>query len=270
MKIKVAAIQFSAKAADAAANRRIAAPLLEQAADMGARLLVLPELWNTGYGLELLPEIGSHAEDMRGPTVTMLREFAARRQVVVVGGSIAERKGDRLYNTSVLIGRDGGIIAKYRKVHLFTQYQQEHLYFSAGEEWVVEDVDLGGATLRLGMSTCYDLRFPEFYRNMALRGARLLTVPSAWPQARVSEFELLCRARADENRCWLVAANQTGGVYSGSSLIASPLGQALALAQPEDNVIIAELDTEIWSRRECFLSLNDRRQFLDEIDDNLL
>lgn len=264
MKIRAAAIQFNILIQDRQGNLDRAMQGMEQAVSQGAELLLLPELWNCGYDIKHLPEV---AEPLTGPSVSMLREFAVKHGVTLIGGSIIEKKHDNYYNCSPLIGPDGQIAAKYRKVHLFTYHWQEHLYFKPGEEWTVCPLPIHPG-LTLGMSICYDLRFPEFYRNMALRGARLFTAPSIWPIQRASEFELLCRARASENRAFLISANRCGGRYNGNSLIVDPFGDVLARAGENDHCAVADLDTDIFQSESYFNSLADRRQYLDEIDDS--
>jgi len=269
MKIKAAALQFGVRVHEKAYNTGKARQLLEQAAEAGARLVVLPELWNCGFDTAHLEE---SAEELSGPSITMLREYAAARRIAVVGGSVIEKKQGRFYNTSVLLDQSGAMAAKYRKAHLFTYGWREQEYFSPGDEWTLCPTP-GAEGLTLGMSICYDLRFPEFYRNMALRGAKLFSVPVAWPQARADEYELFCRARAAENRAYLIAANYSDngdGEYCGHSLIVDPYGRVLARGDEGEGVVWAELDTEVFHSQRIFNPLADRRQFLDEIDNNLI
>ncbi len=269
MKIKAAALQFSVRVQEKDNNIAKALTLLEQAAAAGAQVAVLPELWNTGFDIAHLDQA---AEELSGPSVSRLRQSAARLGLTVAGGSIIEKKQGLYYNTSVLLDRNGSLAAKYRKAHLFTYGWREHDYFAPGDEWQISPLP-GGEGLLLGMSVCYDLRFPEFFRNLALRGAGLFSAPAAWPLARAEEYRLFCRARAAENRAYLISANWADsgdGEYGGGSLIADPYGRILAQCGAGEGLALAELDTELLRGGLTFNPLADRRQFLDEIDNNLI
>lgn len=270
MKIKIAAIQFDVLQGQIDHNRQRAEELLSAAVKAGAEFLVLPEMWPSAWDYA---NMASFAEDINGETVSFLRKFAKDNNVFLVGGSFAENKQGKIYNTSPIIDQKGNLIAKYRKVHLFSHYLQEHLYFAAGEDWVLSEYKKGGEQVTTGQVICYDLRFPEFLRNLALRGARLFTAPAGWPKARISEFETLCRARAIENRSFLVATNHTdskNGEYCGNSLIINPFGEILAKLVDEEGFAFYEIDMAVLDEKVTFNSIADRRQFLDEIDDNQL
>ncbi|MBR5430741.1 MAG: carbon-nitrogen family hydrolase [Firmicutes bacterium] len=269
MKIKAAAIQFDILPARPEHNLARAEELLRQAIDQGAELLLLPELWNTGYALESIAEL---AGPWQTRSLELLRSLAAAAGVTIVGGSIPEDRHGSIYNTCFVIGAKGQIVTKYRKAHLFPHYMQEHLYFTAGDELASFEYEKGGERITAGLCICYDLRFPEMCRNLVLRGARLLCLPASWPRARIREYELLCRARASENRAFVLAANYTDTVddtYCGGALIAAPDGELLVKGENYEGVYLAEMDFAKY--RDCtFESLADRRPFLDEIDNNLL
>lgn len=270
MKINAAVIQYDVTKGASDYNMRRAEELITAAAAEGAKLLLLPEMWNSGFDFE---HLASYAQDFSGEAVTMLRQLARDKGIFIVGGSFAEKKNGKFYNTCPVIDEQGNVIARYRKVHLFSHYLKEHLYFNSGEEWVITEYQKDNESVKLGHIICYDLRFPEFARNLALRGARIFTVPSGWPRARISEFEIFCRARAAENRSFLMSANYSrsqGGVYSGNSLIVSPFGQTLAKLENEEGYAIAKIDLAVLNDPDTFNSIADRRQFLDEIDDNQL
>ncbi|MDO4581059.1 MAG: nitrilase-related carbon-nitrogen hydrolase [Bacillota bacterium] len=266
MKIKAAALQFAVRDNQYADNLAAARRLIERAAADGARLLVLPELWYSGYQLSNIAEF---AQEMSGEAVSLTRELAAAHGVYIFG-SVAERRHGNYYNTLVAVDDRGTIIAKYRKAHLFRHYLREQDYMTAGDQWVLADYQQDGEQLCMGLMICYDLRFPEFARNIALRGAQLLIVPAAWAAARIDEFELFCRARAAENRCFLIACNYCGGVYNGNSLIVSPRGELLAKQADAEGVLSAELDSAVFADGQMFNPLSERRHILDEIDDSLL
>lgn len=264
MRIKTAAVSFPVERGQPEANLARAAALLRQAAAGGARLIVMPELWNTGYDLA---HGAALAQGAAGPAVTMLRETAGALGVCIVGGSVIEKKQGKYYNTMFVAGADGNILCKYRKAHLFPHGLEEHLFFSPGDELVRFDLELAGESVCVGAAICYDLRFPELFRNLALRGAKLFAVPAYWPAARRGEFELFCRSRAAENRCFLVAANDAPGA---PSLIVSPEGDVLAASVEAECLLYATLDLSILDSGRLFNAIADRQPFIDEIDDNLL
>ena len=264
MILKVAALQFHVKLGDKDANMFQAEDMIAEAAAAGAKLILLPELWNCGFDKENLEKA---AEDIQGPAVSMLRTLAKKYNMFIIGGSFVEKKQGHYFNTCPVIDAGGSIVEKYRKVHLFSYGWHEEEYFAPGDEWSIIESPFG---FLAGLTICYDLRFPEFYRNLALRGARLLTVPAEWPEARIAEFEIFCRSRAAENRCYLIATNACGDGYGGTSLIVSPFGEILAKAGEENEIIFADLDFAVFDEVQFFNSIKDRRQFLDEIDDNQL
>lgn len=267
MKCSVAAIQFHAHWGDKEYNRKTAAALVEKAAKAGAELVVLPELWNSGYDASDFRHLPEQAEPLTGPSVQLLKDLAVAHHLTIGGGSVVEDRHGKLYNTSVCISPQGQVEEKYRKAHLFLQ---EKDYFSPGDEWtMVEDVPLL-AGLSLGMAICYDLRFPEFFRNMALRGSRFFSVPMAWPRVRLEEYLVLARSRALENRSILIAANHSGPEMSGHSAVISQTGAILAQCGDEDGFALAEIDMDSFLHSQKHQDITDRRQFLDEIDDNLL
>jgi predicted amidohydrolase len=175
-------------------------------------------------------------------------------------GSGPEGRG--LWNTSVLLGPDGAILAVYRKIHRYGFGQGEHTLMEAGEEIVA--VDLPGDGPTVGLATCYDLRFPELFRALVDRGAELVLVPAAWPSSRVAHWQLLGRARAVENQQILVQCNTAGRHantrMAGCSQVIDADGELLAEAGEEEEVLILDLDLDRLRRwRETFPVLTDRR-----------
>ncbi len=247
--LRAAAIQLNS-AADFSANRSAADRLTRAAAADGARLVLLPEKWSVlGSGEQL--QAGSQPLD--GPAISWAREIARELAIDLVAGSIAERlagAGGRLANTSVHVAPDGEVRAVYRKIHMFdvtvdgVSYSESELE-DAGSEVVVSASADG---VELGLSICYDLRFPELYRILALRGARVLLVPAAFTLATTRDHWLtLLRARAIENQAFVIAANQIGehapGRRSGGrSVIIDPWGVVLAGAPDAVTQITADLD----------------------------
>jgi deaminated glutathione amidase len=245
--VRVAAVQLTSTP-DKARNLKVADELVLGAADAGAELVALPELFNCWGSARELREA---AEPLDGPTITWARELAARRGIWLLAGSITERVegSERHRNTSCLISPDGAIAATYSKIHLFDVdvegfAYQESATVTPGDEIVVTDA----GPLRIGMSICYDLRFPEEFRIQALRGATVVTLPSAFTAPTGKDhWEPLIRARAIENQVFVIAPDQRGAStpklhWHGRSMIVDPWGVVLAQAPDTECFITADLD----------------------------
>jgi predicted amidohydrolase len=238
------------------------------AAQAGADLVVLPELWAAG-GFSYRRWV-ERAEGLDGPVITALAAAARSIGAVVHAGSIVERAADGadpgpqgrgLWNTSVLLGPDGSVLATYRKIHRFGFGEGEPALMEAGAD-VVTAVLPGGTAA--GLATCYDLRFPELFRRLLDAGARLVLVPAAWPAPRVEAWTLLGRARAIENQFVVVQCNTAGthaGVaMGGRSQIVSATGEVIAAGGTGEEVLVAEADlAEVDAWRQRFPVLADRR-----------
>ena len=267
--MRVAAVQLTSTA-DFDRNLERADRLTRAAAADGAQLVVLPEKWSAlGRGEALV----AGAQPIDGPAIAWARGVARELGVELVAGSISERVGgeQRLRNTSVHVGPDGELRATYRKVHMFDVVVDGTVYHESeheepGEELVVS-ATAGG--VELGLSICYDVRFPELYRILALRGARVFTVPAAFtvPTTR-DHWEVLLRARAIEDQAFVVAANQIGehdcgppALRSGGrSMIVDPWGIVLARAADRECHVVADLDLEAQARiRRDLPALANRR-----------
>ena len=222
--------------------------LVARAAATGADLVLLPEKWNGLGSHEILLDVAESLEG--GETVDAMSGWARTHGITLVGGSIAERRDGRqkLSNTCVVFDPEGEIAAVYRKIHMFDVELGGVVYReSDSEEPGDRPVSCEVEGWRLGLSVCYDLRYPELYRILAVEGAELVTVPAAFTLFTGKDhWELLLRARAVENQCYVVAANQWGLVEGkasyGRSSIVDPWGVVLAQAPDEDAVITAELD----------------------------
>ncbi|WP_457556212.1 carbon-nitrogen family hydrolase [Candidatus Pyrohabitans sp.] len=228
-KLSVAVAQLDIALGDKEANlAKVEATLRRTRAE----LVLFPELFTTGFDFPKLREL---AEPLSGGTVRTLCELAGER---LIAGTLLESNAGRLYNTFVLLS-GGGIIAAYRKLHLFGE---EKRYFSSGREAVVAEV-MGTV---FGLSTCYDLRFPELFRRLALMGSEMLLLSSEFPAQRQEHFDVLVRARAIENQCFMLACNRVGrdehNTYAGGSAIISPWGEILARAGDEEVLLEAEID----------------------------
>jgi deaminated glutathione amidase len=248
--MRVAAVQINS-IADPAANTAVADRLTRAAAADGAQLIVLPEKW-TAMGSD--DQQRAAAEPLDGATIRWARSLARELGVDLVAGSILERipGQKKLCNTSVHVDPSGEIKAIYRKLHMFDvevggRSYHESAIEQPGEEIVLSQTAQG---VELGLSICYDLRFPELYRILAVRGARTIAVPAAFTLATTRDhWELLVRARAIENQVFVIAANQVGahpgGNHSGGrSMIVDPWGVVLAQAPDRESHIVAELDLE--------------------------
>ena len=282
MSVRVACVQMNTRG-DAAANVRAACELVEAAAVAGARLVALPETWAYKGGRE---GIRASAEAVEGPSNAALAQLAARLGIFVLAGSIYEPSPEpgRVYNTSALFGPGGGLLAVYRKIHLFdvtagtTEYRESD-DVTPGAELVTVQVDLGkaapgdpagapapAAPVTLGLTICYDLRFPELYRSLALRGTQVFCVPAAFTAyTGAAHWEVLLRARAAENGCFVIAPGQVGEhlptrACFGHSMIVDPWGAVLAEVQDGVGFCVADLDLgRIAEVRAQIPSLQNRR-----------
>lgn len=266
--MRAAVIQYHVKPGAVQENQKKAEHFLREAKAQGAEIALLPELWNCGFQLEDLLDLAENLKN--GPSVRLLQQLAAELELFIFGGSIAEAKEDKYYNTALAINEKGVLVEKYRKTHLFQLGLQEHNHFTPGHKWNFVDLP----QIKVGMAICYDLRFPEFVRNLALRGARLLTFPAQWPEVRIKDMDVLMRARAIENQAFLMSANAVGDIngmyHSGHSLIVSPFGDVLADAGETEGIAVADLDLELIEKSSRIDVFGERLRIIDEIDDNLL
>ncbi|WP_188206744.1 carbon-nitrogen family hydrolase [Alkalibacillus aidingensis] len=204
--------------------------------------IVLPEMWTTGY---TLPELDQLADDHGNPTIPFLQQLANKFNVNIIGGSIANKKHDGIYNSAFAINRAGELIYEYDKVHLVPMLD-EPSYLQGGNQ-APEVFELDG--LKFGLIICYDLRFPEIIRSLALDGAQVLCVVAEWPEARTAHWQHLQVARAIENQMYVVSSNRIGTYnnteFAGCSMITDPWGDILAKAsQDKEETIASSLDLE--------------------------
>jgi len=266
--VRIALVQMNSQD-DKAANLERAEALVAQAAAWGPDLVVLPELWTYVGPRKRHAEV---AEPIPGETSELLGRWTSRYRFWMVAGSYLEavEGSERMFNTSLAVSPDGDIVARYRKLHLFDvevdgKSYQESATMSAGAEAVV--ADLGRA--RVGLSICYDLRFPELYRRLADRGARLVTVPAQFQMDTGRDhWEVLLRARAIENQVWVLAAAQCGThppalASYGNAMAVDPWGTVRARAGYREGVVVADVDFVEQERlRESFPVLQHRRRDL--------
>jgi predicted amidohydrolase len=263
--MRAAVIQLNSQS-DKARNVEAGIGQIRAAAAAGAQLTLLPEYWTY-----LGPEDGyaKAAESVPGPTSDALADLARELGIFVIAGSMPERVAglDRSYNTSLLFDRNGKMLARYRKIHLFDVdlhgevTENESHTIAPGADVVSSDVD--GWTL--GMSICYDLRFPELYRELSDRGADILSIPSAFTMYTGKDhWEVLIRARAIENLAYVLAAGQfghyDGGTNYGRSLIVDPWGLVLATVPDGEGFALADLDqSRLRKIRHQLPALQNRR-----------
>lgn len=255
---------------DLGANLTEARRLLVEAADRGADLAVLPELFAHLGPRSRVPDV---AEPLPGgPVAGALAEAARERSIWVLGGSLHERAGDRIFNTAPLFDRSGELVARYRKIHLFDVHLdgqppfRESAVFTPGGELVTHEVE----GVRVGLAICYDLRFPELFRGLMALGAELIGLPAQFQhRTGVAHWEVLVRARAIEEQCFVAAAAQWGEFGPpeerrrsyGRSLVVGPWGEVLAEAPEEGSgVHVADLDpAELRRVRSVLPALDHRR-----------
>ncbi|KIL34792.1 nitrilase [Cohnella kolymensis] len=242
-KLRLALVQMNIVAGSPAANFNKMQAKLEEAAALQPKpdLILLPEMWNTGYALEQIQNLAD-AEGQR--TREIVSGFCRRNQVRVLAGSIAERRGEAVTNTVHIFDETGAEIGEYSKIHLF-QLMNEHLHLQAGE---------AAGRFRLGdipaaVMICYDIRFPELARKLALEGAKILFVPAEWPHPRLHHWRTLLQARAIENQMYVVSCNtvgDSGGTsFFGHSMIIDPWGEVVAEAGEEETIVTAEIDLDL-------------------------
>jgi predicted amidohydrolase len=256
--LDVAVVQMEVCSGEVRKNCVRAEARIAEAVHRGAQAVLLPELWTTGYNWPAMPGL---AEPADGETVDWLRRLATRCQVTLVAGSLAEQRGDRIYNTSYLIGPDGALLGSYSKQHLFPLLDEPR-DMAPGDDPRPHATPHG----RWGQLICFDIRFPEAARSLALAGAEILWIPAEWPHPRLEHWRTLLRARAIENQCFVVAANRVGegdgNRWCGHSQIIDPWGTILAEAEEDETILYATLNldliAEVRARIPCFQVAADR------------
>ena len=253
MNINAAAIQFNVKQGDVDANLAYVRAALKQVAARGANLAVLPEMWSSSFSYKNLNELALRTAGI----VAELLELSRDLKLVIVG-SMPEPNGDKVFNTAYVVD-NGRLAGTYRKLHLFSLLGEDRA-FDRGDRWLLADTSIG----KIGVIICYDLRFPELSRRLALEGADVICVPAQWPKPRQEHWRTLLRARAIENQLFIVACNACGLIgkldFFGMSMIIDPKGEILAEADEQEQQIVAVLDMQVkadWRAQiPCF---NDRR-----------
>jgi len=253
--LRVALIQLDVALGQPNLNLHRVAEMITRASAEGATLVVLPELWATGYDLENIACHATHLSEGLWPEIRALAE----RHHVFIYGSLVELRESRAFNTAALIAPTGQIMATYSKLHLFG-LMDETKYLSPGASPVLTDTPWG----KTGLSICYDLRFPELYRRYAINGAQVFLICAEWPKRRIEHWRTLLRARAIENQCIVIACNCVGANkgenFGGHSALISAWGETCVEGGETADLILAEVDPNcVTEARERIRVFADRR-----------
>lgn len=253
--MKIAILQFDPTSFTFEGNISKAIELLHKITPVD--LIVLPELWAVGF--MNFDQFKTFSQKMNGALVKKFQELAITKKTAIFMGSFVEEFENKFYNSSVFIDKQGVIQGVYRKIHLFTYKSLEAEILSPGTETVVIETEFG----KIGLATCYDLRFPEMFRNLQKKGAEILIVPAAWPHKRVEHFRLFCQSRAVENLAFLISCNCSGGndnkKLGGHSMVVDPFGEIITEGNDQENILYAELDlSKINHWRSNFSALDDK------------
>lgn len=247
--MKIAVLQFKSVIGEIEKNFDTAAKMIESAKD--ADVLILPELWSTGY---YPTPVNNFADVNSENTARYICQIAKKFNVNIVAGSVIAEVEGKFFNRCIVSNRNGEIIAQYDKVHLFS-FADEDKIFTAGKNFVTFELD----GVKCGIIICYDLRFPEFVRKIALNNIEILFCPAAWSLKRLKPRQILTRARAIENQIFVVFANS-----AGKSEIISPAGETIAEIDTGEQVLTAEIDlNERKKILEKMNLLSDRNKFTD-------
>jgi predicted amidohydrolase len=254
-KLNISLAQMHIALGDSARNFRRMQEWAIEAARRGSHLLVLPELWSTGYALEEAKDLAS---TLNSGMFTQVTTVAQQNKLAIVG-SILEKRGLEVANSAACFAPNGRLMGVYRKIHLFRLFEEDQ-WLQAGSAPLSMELPWGETALAI----CYDLRFPELFRHYAVNGARMIIVPAEWPLARVEHWRALLIARAIENQCFIVAANSAGEtgetVFAGHSMIVDPWGKIVIEGGEDANLLTAEIDLDMVDEvRQRIPVFEDRR-----------
>lgn len=239
--MEIACLQMDIAFGDPAQNYISAKRLIERAMKDNPDLIVLPELWTTGYDLKRLDEI---ADAEASKSTEFLKMFAKQYGVHFVGGSVANQGEFGVKNTLLIINNQGQLVHQYDKLHLF-KLMDEHLYLEAGSQKGLFELE----NRKLAGVICYDIRFPEWIRSHTAEGAEALFVVAEWPEPRLNHWRSLLIARAIENQCFVIACNRSGhdpnNKFAGHSMVINPWGEIIAEAKDGEEILTASIDLEM-------------------------
>jgi predicted amidohydrolase len=240
-RLRVSIIQMDIQFGEVSANRERAEKLIRQAASAGTDLVLLPELWTTAYDLERIDQLS----DSNGQqTIEQMARLAKELNIHILAGSVADKRNGQVYNTTYLFNRQGEPVTSYSKLHLF-RLMDEEKYLQAGSG--AGQIEVDGMTC--GTMICYDLRFPELSRQLALSGAKVLFIPAEWPHPRLHHWRTLQMARAIENQMYVISCNRVGKVgeteFFGHSMAVDPWGEILLEADDREGIHHVEIDLSL-------------------------
>jgi predicted amidohydrolase len=252
-KLRTAAVQFNITLGNVDLNLSKVEAALERLAKQGVQLVVLPEMWSAGYDYKRLARHASETPRV----IDRLMQKAAEYSLVVIG-SLPEQVESHIYNTAYVVDK-GKLVGRYRKLHMFSTMGEDR-FLSPGDKTLVVSTSAG----RIGVAVCYDLRFPELFRKMALEGAEIICLPAEWPKPRQEHWRTLLRARAMENQLFIAAANCCGIQgkldFFGMSLLLSARGEVLAEGGEKETDLVATFDyQELVDYRKQIRCYDDRR-----------
>lgn len=254
--MKIALVQMRVDSNNPKENERHAFALLEEGAK-NAQVLVLPEMWTVGYNFRTIEKeiICPHH-----PLLERLKEFSKEKKVTVISGSLPFKGQEKLVNRTVVFGPDGTALAQYDKLHIFSMYREPQ-YFEGGQAMVTFPLK---ENIQAGLSICYDLRFPELYRAMALQGADIFFVPALWPATRGLSWKVLATARAIENQVYICAVNAVGRYrdtrFFGHSLFIGPDGTILQEGFLDEEILYADFRPAVLQSTRAHMGVwQDRR-----------
>lgn len=254
--MKVSLVQFDVKDGQPQTNKNKVLELMQRALSDQPDVIILPELWNTGYALEQLEEI---ADENGEDSISWLSQFAREHQVALVAGSVATKRQGKFYNTGYTFAADGKLINAYDKVHLFGLMAEDD-FLTAGQK----ESHFHIGSVAASHVICYDIRFPEWTRKLMSQGAELLFVSAQWPTSRIEQWKILLQARAVENQAFVIAVNRVGqglkDQFNGHSLVIDPLGHRLLETDDSEGVFSAEIDVhQVAAVRGQIPVFDDRR-----------
>lgn len=255
MKLRISLAQINVKSGQVEHNLERALTMTQTAAEQGSDIVLLPELWSSGYDLQ-------NRQLYSQQNIAIIEQLCetARQRHLIIGGSIIEEKAGNFYNTFVLINSEGKIQAKYSKIHLFT-LMEEDKFLQPGDSLQIACFPFGN----IGLAVCYDLRFPEMFRSYAINDVGLILLCAQWPAKRAYHWQTLLRARAIEDQLFFAATNCVGQdgayVFAGNSAIISPWGETIVEASgTQEELVSGEIDLDqVTEVRRTMTVLSDRK-----------
>lgn len=254
--MKIAIIQMDIDFNSPEENRKKVLSMVEKACEDKPDVILLPEMWNTSFNFESIEE---RADNEGQPTLGLLMQMAAAHDVNIIAGSIADKIDGSIFNRSYVINREGKKIFSYDKIHQ-VHHAKEDVYMKAGN--IAEVFEIDG--VKCGIIICYDLRFPELCRALALKGAKVIFAPVQWFETRAGHYEILSKARALENQVYFVTANRVGkefkAVFCGKSKVIDPWAEVVGELDNEEGILYCEIDLDLIDRvRNKVTCYQDRR-----------